>query len=154
MLNALPPLLPSIYAPFHLTKNPNESELEAITGMSASTDTEIFQAASKLKSLGVKRVIVTVGDRGSYVINDETQFHVPANKVDVVDTTAAGDTYIAAFVVAITKGMDDEAAAKFASKVSGVAVTREGAQSSIPTLEEVETYYQEKNKSEEKSVCK
>ena len=125
---------------------PNETELEAITGMPVSTDQEILNAALYLKSLGIKRVVVTAGDKGSYVINDETQFHVPACKVDAIDTTAAGDSYIASFVIATTKGLDDIEAARFASKVSAIVVTREGAQSSIPTLEEVEAYYQNYNK--------
>lgn len=120
---------------------PNETELEALTGMPIATDSEIVNAGLYLKSLGIQRVIVTAGDRGSYVINDEKPFHVPACKVDVVDTTAAGDSFIAAFVMATAKGLDDMEAARFATKVSGVVVTREGAQSSLPTLEEVESYY-------------
>ncbi len=122
---------------------PNETELQILTGMPVSTAQEIFEAGSYLKSLGVKRVIVTAGDKGAYVITDEIQSHVPANKVEVVDTTAAGDTFIAAFATATQNGLDDVEAAEFACKVSGVVVTREGAQASIPSLEEVERYYKQ-----------
>ncbi|WP_408011301.1 ribokinase [Pseudalkalibacillus sp. A8] len=119
---------------------PNEIELQLLTGMPTSTEQEIVEAALNLKSLGVKRIIVTMGEKGSYVINDETQAHIPAYKVNPVDTTAAGDSYIAAFAVGITKGMSDQEAAKFASKVSAMVVTKEGAQPSLPTLEEVEKF--------------
>jgi len=116
---------------------PNETELRQLTGMPTSTMEEIVEAALTLKSFGVARIIVTMGDKGSYLLNDELQVHIPATKVIPVDTTAAGDSYIASFVIGLTKGMRDQEAAEFASKVSSIVVTREGAQPSLPTLEEV-----------------
>ncbi|MEH7014856.1 PfkB family carbohydrate kinase, partial [Neobacillus niacini] len=98
----------------------------------------INDAALLLKSSGVARIIVTMGEKGSYLLSDECQVHIPATKVTPVDTTAAGDSYIASFVVGLTKGMSDLEAAKFASKVSSIVVTREGAQPSLPTLDELD----------------
>lgn len=116
---------------------PNETELQLLTGMPTGSLEEISAAALSLKSSGVVRIIVTMGDKGSYLINDEVQVHIPAEKVTPVDTTAAGDSYIAAFVVGLTKGMTDQEAAAFASKVAAIVVTRKGAQPSLPALEEV-----------------
>lgn len=116
---------------------PNETELQLLTGMPTGSLEEISVAALSLKSSGVVRIIVTMGDKGSYLINDEVQVHIPAEKVTPVDTTAAGDSYIAAFVVGLTKGMTDQEAAAFASKVAAIVVTRKGAQPSLPALEEV-----------------
>jgi ribokinase len=132
--------------PVHLLQSvdtliPNETELQLLTGMPTSTKQEIIEAALYVKSLGVKRIIVTMGEKGSYLINDEQQVHIPAFKVKPVDTTAAGDSYIASFAVGLTKGMSDIEAANFASKVAAITVTREGAQPSLPTLEEVEGFF-------------
>lgn len=116
---------------------PNETELQLLTGMPVSTEAEILSAGYYLKALGIKKVVITAGEKGSYVINDDGEHHVPSFKVNVVDTTAAGDSFIAAFIVAEIKGSSDVEAAQFANKVSSIVITREGAQSSIPTLEEV-----------------
>lgn len=139
---------PAQRLPNHILRNvdtiiPNETELQLLTGMPTSTEQEIILAALQLKSLGANRIIVTMGGNGSYLINEEQQVHIPAYKVKPVDSTAAGDSFIAAFTVGIIKGMSDHEAAKFASKVSAVVVTREGAQPSLPTLEEVEQFFQE-----------
>ncbi|MEH7176866.1 ribokinase [Neobacillus vireti] len=116
---------------------PNETELQQLTGMSTATIEEIVEAALFLKSLGLARIIVTMGDKGSYLLNDDLQVHIPAVEVIPVDTTAAGDSYIAAFAVGLTKGMSDLESAEFATKVSAIVTTREGAQPSLPTLAEI-----------------
>lgn len=119
---------------------PNETELEILSGMPTSTEQEIIDAAHHLKSLGIQRIIVTMGDNGSYLINETLHTHIPSYPVQAVDTTAAGDSYVAAFAVGKTQGMADEEAAKFASKVAAITVTREGAQPSLPTWEEVQRH--------------
>ncbi|MBS4206690.1 ribokinase [Bacillus sp. FJAT-50079] len=130
------PLLKSIH-----TLIPNETELHLLTGMPTSTINEVQVAAHYLKSLGLNRIIVTMGEKGSYLINGEQQIHIPAYRVKSIDTTAAGDAFIGAFAVGVTKGMDDQKAAEFATKVSAIVVTKEGAQPSLPTLEEVDRFY-------------
>ncbi|RAL24290.1 ribokinase [Thermoflavimicrobium daqui] len=116
----------------------NETELEILGETSTNTQAEILNAAQKLKSFGVKRIIVTVGAQGSYLLNQDGEYHIPAVSVEAIDTTAAGDAYIAAFAVGLSKGLSDQEAAKFASKVSAIVVTRKGAQSSLPTIEEIQ----------------
>lgn len=119
---------------------PNETELEILSGMPTSTKQEIVDAARHLNSLGTQRVIVTMGDRGSYLISETLHTHIPAYPVRAVDTTAAGDAYVAAFAVGKTQGMSDVEAAKFASKAAAITVTREGAQPSLPTRDDVQRY--------------
>ncbi len=119
---------------------PNETELQILSGMPTSTEQEIVDAARHLNSLGTQRVIVTMGDRGSFLISETLHTHIPAYPVRAVDTTAAGDAYVAAFAVGKTQGMSDVEAAKFASKVAAITVTREGAQPSLPTRDDVQRY--------------
>ena len=88
----------------------------------------------------MKNVLVTLGAAGSYLLKEDgTEPFFPADdSVEVVDTTAAGDSYVAALAVALSRGESLEAAARFASRVSDVVVTRPGAQTSIPSPEELE----------------
>ncbi|MDQ0252949.1 ribokinase [Evansella vedderi] len=118
----------------------NETELEIMSGESAANDKEIEQAANKIKNKGVEKLIITLGKRGSLLLNNEETVFIPAFKVNTVDTTAAGDAFIAAFSVGKLKGMDDRSAIQFASKTSAIVVTKVGAQSSLPTLVEVDQF--------------
>lgn len=119
---------------------PNQTELGLLTDMPVSTKQEIIAAGRYLKSLGVKKVIVTMGNKGSYIFNDDGESHIPAYQVKSIDSTAAGDTYIAGFAVGLSKGMSDREAALFASKAAAIVVTREGAQSALPTIDEVNQF--------------
>ncbi|WP_432774810.1 ribokinase [Brevibacillus gelatini] len=122
------------------TLTPNETELASLSGMPTATLSEAETAAKKLLASGPKRVIVTLGEKGALLVTAEGATHVPACRVEPVDTTAAGDSFTAAFAVGIAKGMAEEEAAAFASKVAAIVVTRRGAQPSLPTLAEVEAY--------------
>lgn len=91
-----------------------------------------------LKDRGVKNVLVTLGGEGVYLdAENKPAVHIPAKKVKVVDTTAAGDSFTAALAAMILDGKTLEEAAEFANQVSAIVVTREGVQDSIPTLQEV-----------------
>ncbi len=122
------------------TLTPNETELSILTGMPVSTIDEVHAAAKKLLSGGPKRVIVTLGEKGALLITADEATHIPAFRVEPVDTTAAGDSFTAAFAVGITQGMTETEAATFASKVAAIVVTRNGAQPSLPTFDEVQAY--------------
>lgn len=123
---------------------PNESELGIITGMPANTLNEIEAAAQKLLNMGVKELIVTLGSQGSLHLNKKGSTLHSAYKVNAVDTTAAGDSFIGGLVKNIQSDNLDEAI-EFATKVSAITVTRKGAQISIPTIKEVENFKGEKN---------
>ena len=116
---------------------PNESELSRLTGI-ADAQNHLEEAVQILKDHGVKNVLVTLGGEGAYLdAENKPAVHIPAKKVKVVDTTAAGDSFTAALAAMILDGKTLEEAAEFANQVSAIVVTREGAQDSIPTLQEV-----------------
>jgi len=117
---------------------PNETELSMLTGMPTNTIEEIEQAARKLNEKGLKNVIVTLGKKGSMLINQEGAYLFEAPTVKIVDTTAAGDSFLATFAINLANGLEIEECIKRANKVASFVVTRKGAQSSIPTKEEVE----------------
>lgn len=122
---------------------PNESELNVITGIETETEDGIKKASEKLLGMGVKTLIVTLGSKGSLHLDSKTLEYHSAYKVKAVDTTAAGDSFIGGFVRTLKEGNVGEAI-EFATKVSAIAVTKEGAQSSIPSIEEVENFIAEK----------
>ena len=118
---------------------PNESELSRLTGI-ADTQNHLEEAVQIVKDHGVKNVLVTLGGDGVYLdTENESPVHIPAKKVKVVDTTAAGDSFTAALAAMLLEGKTLKEAAEFANQVSAIVVTREGAQDSIPTLQEVLT---------------
>ena len=119
---------------------PNETELEIISGVSIETEEDIQKAAQIMIEKGVKELIVTLGSKGSLYINKEKSIFKKAYKVQAVDTTAAGDSYTAALAVALSKDKNIKEAMDFASKVGAISVLKEGAQSSLPTLEDVENF--------------
>ena len=119
---------------------PNETELEIISGVSIETEEDIQKAAQILIQKGVNELIVTLGSKASLYINKEKSMFKKAYKVEAVDTTAAGDSYTGALAVALSQDKGIEDAMDFASKVGALSVLKEGAQSSLPTLEDVKNF--------------
>jgi ribokinase len=117
---------------------PNESETEILTGVNPSGDVELALAVKKLYSLGVKKVIVTLGARGAAVAEGQNIDYIPARKVKAVDTTSAGDTFVGACALKLSEGKTLKEAAEFAAVASSITITREGAAVSIPSLKEVQ----------------
>jgi ribokinase len=118
---------------------PNEPETAQLTGMPISTSAETYLAARQLLNLGVKHVVLTLGSRGALVLDGATgQFSaVPPFPVTVVDTTAAGDAFVAGLAVGLAEGKPLLEAAQFANAVGALAVTKQGAQPGMPWREEV-----------------
>ncbi|MCD8225560.1 MAG: ribokinase [Clostridiales bacterium] len=118
---------------------PNENEILTLLG--ADDSLALDNAVGLLREKGAKNILVTLGADGScYYGQDGSEIHVPANKVKAVDTTGAGDSYTAAFAVNLSEKKDIKSAMKFASRVGAMAVMKAGAQTSIPTREEVELW--------------
>ena len=117
---------------------PNETELQILTGMEAKNREDMTEAAKSLIKKGVKNVIVTMGGEGCLYVNEDTEEFFPAYPVKAIDTTAAGDCFTAAFALALSQGQNWKEAIEFGQKASSIAVTRKGAQTSIPTRKEVE----------------
>ena len=116
---------------------PNETELEILVGREVRGQEALEAAAGQMLNKGVKNVMVSLGGDGCMLVNGSGSKFYPANKVRAVDTTAAGDCFTASFTLALSKGESVEEAIRFGQKASSISVTRKGAQTSIPTLEEV-----------------
>ena len=116
---------------------PNETEIGILTGMEVKNQEDAVRAAKTLIKKGVKNVIVSLGSKGCVLVTKDSEKYFPACKVKAVDTTAAGDCFTAAFALALSQGKDSKEAISFGQKASAIAVTRKGAQTSIPTLEEI-----------------
>lgn len=117
---------------------PNETEL-AILVQDFSSEENLCANAELLQRKGVKNIVVTLGGEGYYLLKeDHTEKRLYADKtVHVVDTTAAGDSYVAGLAVALSRGDSLDEAVELASRVSNIVVTRKGAQTSIPSFEEL-----------------
>lgn len=119
---------------------PNETELEIITGIKTDTLEGVKEAAAALLQKGVKGLLITLGSKGSLYIDRDKEIMTPAYKVKAVDTTAAGDSFIGGFVKGLSQGMETEQAIELGTKVAAISVTRIGAQTSLPTEEEVKNF--------------
>ena len=119
---------------------PNETELELLSGITIETEEDVVTGAKLLMDKGVKTLVVTLGSKGAMYIDEKEVYKIMAHKVEALDTTAAGDSFIGGLVTALAKGSTFKDAMEFASKVGAITVTRRGAQTSLPTLEEVENF--------------
>lgn len=116
---------------------PNRIEAEMLTGIKIANDADVEKVEEEICAMGVKNVIITLGSKGCLIREEGVSYRIDAFKVEPVDTTAAGDTFNGALCVGLSEGMDLKQAAVMASKASSIAVTRMGAQSSIPYREEL-----------------
>ena len=116
---------------------PNEHEIELLTGIAVTDLRSAESAARAVCQRGVRCVIITLGAKGAYFFSGERGTEIPAFPVKAIDTTAAGDVFNGALVVALTEGKPVETAARFAAQAASIAVTRMGAQSSAPRREEM-----------------
>lgn len=124
---------------------PNRTEAAMLTGVGCDTAEGLRDAAKWLRSKGVREVLVTLGGDGVYIDSATCGIsHIPAMKVKVQDTTAAGDSFTGALACRLAQGRNIREAAEFASIVSAIAVTRKGAQTSMPTWDEAAAYLEEK----------
>jgi len=119
----------------HIT--PNETETEAITGITVQTSADAAKACDVLTNKGVQTPIITMGAEGAYLHGHGM---VPAiNAGNVVETTGAGDAFNAGFATGLSEGMSHLDAVKFGCATAGISVTRPGAAASMPSRAEVAT---------------
>jgi ribokinase len=122
---------------------PNETEAGLLL-VASNTPKADQQIADELLNSGVRHVILKLGSRGVLVAeNHNSKIHVPAYRVTAVDTTAAGDAFNGAFAVATMEGKPPVDAARFANAVAAISITRRGAQPSMPSRHEVESFLRE-----------
>ncbi|MDP2114409.1 MAG: ribokinase [Bacteroidota bacterium] len=116
---------------------PNETEAELLTGIKVTDESSALKAASALNEKGVEIVIITMGSAGAFLLANGNSEIIKAPKVEAVDTTAAGDTFNGALVVALSEGKTIQESIVFANKAAAISVTRIGAQSSVPFRKEI-----------------
>ncbi len=137
--------LPNDLYPAITVITPNESEASLLTGVTVSSKSTARKAAKVLLSRGVEHVVITLGSGGVYGCNQMGEFHIPAHSVKPVDTVAAGDAFSGGLAVALAEGKTLLSAAKMANAAAAIAVTRPGAQPSMPTRAEVEQFLDEED---------
>lgn len=120
--------------------SPNETELEHLTGEEVTGRVSAREAGEKLLGLGVKTVVLKLGSDGAMLITAKGSKHFPAHRVKAVDPTAAGDAFTSALTVQLAAGAKIDAAIRYANIAGALAVTKLGAQPSLPTSAEVETF--------------
>ena len=116
---------------------PNETEASMISGVPVTDTVSALEAARAICAMGVQTVIITMGARGALIYTDDFQAEIPAEKVEAVDTTAAGDVFNGALAVALSESREITDAVRFACKAASVSVTRIGAQASAPYRKEL-----------------
>ncbi|MEA4974662.1 MAG: ribokinase [Paludibacter sp.] len=117
---------------------PNKTEAEMLSGIKVSDLETAKQAAEIIAAKGVDKVVITLGSKGALIKDGDVYSFIPADKVEAVDTTAAGDTFCGAFCVGISEGLSIEDAVRMSTKAAGITVTREGAQAAIPYRKEIQ----------------
>jgi len=117
---------------------PNETEARQLLELGDDQAVDEPAALRHFLDMGVGNIILTLGSRGALVVTPGESRMILATKVKAVDTTAAGDAFTGALAVGLSSGMDLFRSTEFACKSASIAVTRLGAQCSMPTREEVE----------------
>lgn len=122
---------------------PNEVEAEEMTGVKVDSLEAAKKAAAVFRSKGVEKVVITLGSRGVFISADGREEIVPCFRVDAVDTTGAGDAFNGGFLTALAEGKDEWEAARFASALAAISVTRMGTTPAMPTRAEVDEFLKE-----------
>ncbi|GAC1037482.1 ribokinase [Pseudomonas sp. No.117] len=116
---------------------PNESEASLLTGLPVETLEQAEAAARQLVAAGARQVLLTLGSQGLLEVSAGHCRHHPATPVKAVDTTAAGDTFLGGFAAGLAEGLSVADAIALGQRAAAIAVTRPGAQPSIPTRQEL-----------------
>ncbi len=125
---------------------PNETEAQALSGIPVKSVDDAAKAGKFFLEKGIKDVIVTCGEKGVVVVNKDLVKHIPALKVDPVETTGAGDAFNGALATAIAEGKDIVKAAEFANYAAALSVTRLGTSIAMPYRHEVEEFIANESK--------
>ncbi len=116
---------------------PNETEAEFYTGIKINDENDAKLSAKKLINMGIKKVIITLGEKGLFYSDGKEEIYMKASSVKVVDTTGAGDAFNGGFSFALLKGKKIKECLEIANKVAGLSTTKLGAGDSMPTLKEI-----------------
>lgn len=116
---------------------PNEVETEMLTGIAVLSPEDAAKAVKRLKEMGIKTPIVSMGSQGVVYDYQGQIIHEPGIEIQAVDTTAAGDTFIGSLAARLSLGKEFPEAVRYANRAASLCVQKKGAQSSIPFMEDV-----------------
>ena len=119
---------------------PNELEAQFLTGIKWNGKQEIRKSADRLLNMGVKNVVTTLGPKGLFFKNRSDELWMEAFRVNVIDTTAAGDAFLGALATSLSENKPIREALKFANGAGALATTKLGAQPSLPTRKELDAF--------------
>jgi ribokinase len=115
-------------------------EAQSLTGIKWKGNRDIPRMGESLLKMGVRNVVITLGSKGLFFKNRDMEFWMKAFKVNVVDTTAAGDAFLGALATALTENKSIQEALRFANGAGALATTRLGAQPSLPSRRDLEVF--------------
>ena len=116
---------------------PNETEAEFYTGIKITNDQEAKQAADKLINLGIKKVIITLGEKGLFYSDGKEEIYLKASAVKAIDTTGAGDAFNGGLAFSLLKEKPIKDCLEFANKVAGISTTKLGAGDAMPFIQDI-----------------
>ena len=116
---------------------PNETEAEFYTGIKITNEKEAKQAADKLINLGIKKVIITLGEKGLFYSDGKEEIYLKASSVNAIDTTGAGDAFNGGLAFGLLKAKPIKECLELANKIAGLSTTKLGAGNAMPYLKEI-----------------
>ena len=116
---------------------PNETEAEFYTGVKIVSEKEAKQAADKLLNLGIKKIIITLGEKGLFYSDGKEEIYLKASAVKAIDTTGAGDAFNGGLAYGLSKEKPIKGCLELANKVAGISTTKLGAGDAMPFLEDI-----------------
>ena len=116
---------------------PNEKEAEFFTGLKITNENEAKEASKKIINMGVKKVIITLGDKGLFYSDGKEDIYLKATSVKAVDTTGAGDAFNGGLAFGLLKEKSIKETLVLANKVAGISTTKLGAGDSMPFIDDL-----------------
>ena len=116
---------------------PNETEAEFYTGIKITNDQEAKQAANKLLNLGIKKIIITLGEKGLFFSDGKEETYLKASAVKAIDTTGAGDAFNGGLAYGLSKEKPIKECLELANKVAGISTTKLGAGDAMPFFQDI-----------------
>ena len=116
---------------------PNETEAEFYTGIKIASEKEAKQAADKLLNLGIKKIIITLGEKGLFYSDGKEETYLKASAVKAIDTTGAGDAFNGGLAFSLLKEKPIKDCLEFANKVAGISTTKLGAGDAMPFIQDI-----------------
>ena len=116
---------------------PNETEAEFYTGIKITNEKGAKQAADKLINLGIKKVIITLGEKGLFYSDGKEEIYLKAHSVKAIDTTGAGDAFNGGLAFGVSNGKSIKECLALANKVAGISTTKLGAGDAMPFIKDL-----------------